>query len=268
MTTHIPGQAPARPTPNEPAYQPLPTPGGGSGLPCLVVSRQVDEPGPAGTGRERMLVYPPQGDPSLDRRGTLALELGYDYYNEAMECRGAERHQLRIDCFRAAEVLYLWSASAGNVQAYTSLGVLYANDRCEGHYLHADETGFSAGQQAFECLSKAAALGSVEACCKLGDLLFCGMGCLQDKPSAYQLYLHAHDLAKDSYPALRGDAALRLAQVREQGAGCHASRSAARRWYAEAATCLQTAVSEGDWLYQRQLAYAQRALERLGNADE
>jgi hypothetical protein len=60
------------------------------------------------------------------------LGAGADYYNEAMSCDW--RTERRVECFRAAEVLYLHASRLGNAMADDDLTYVYSYDRCEGNY--------------------------------------------------------------------------------------------------------------------------------------
>lgn len=69
-----------------------------------------------------------------DRGGAVALELGDRYLGEG--CRPASRatpHE-RLECFRAAEILYLHAVRRGNRVAASRLKVIYDNDLCAGRY--------------------------------------------------------------------------------------------------------------------------------------
>lgn len=102
-------------------------------------------------GRERVEVYPPEMDyieetlldepghhlgfgqgAQNDHRGYRALSHGGRYYDEAMNLVDPSNHQRRIDCFRAAELLYLHSAARGNEHAYLCLGYVCSYHRCGG----------------------------------------------------------------------------------------------------------------------------------------
>lgn len=113
---------------------------------------------------------------TLDPDGSIALSFGADYYLEAMGYFEAADRQARIECFQAAEILYLHAAAKGNVYAYLNLGHVYSYDRCEGRCFvdrrHSEDASGGAlypwEQRAFECFEFAAKSGDVEACYKLG----------------------------------------------------------------------------------------------------
>ena len=68
-------------------------------------------------GRKRTLLYPnTMPDMALeDTYGEDALYFGGCYYDEAMGYTDALEHDLRVECFRAAELLYRHSAGQGNM---------------------------------------------------------------------------------------------------------------------------------------------------------
>lgn len=69
-----------------------------------------------------------------DRGGSVALELGDRYLGEG--CSSA-RHMARgerVECFRAAEILYLHAVRRGSRQAVARLKAIYDHDLCEGSY--------------------------------------------------------------------------------------------------------------------------------------
>ncbi len=101
-------------------------------IPCIWVTEPVFDVSGEQCGRTYVMPYPWEDMP--DPNGSLALSFGSDYYREGMSYSDAEDRQTRIDCFRAAEILYLHAAAKGNVDAYLDLGYIYSYDRCEGHY--------------------------------------------------------------------------------------------------------------------------------------
>ncbi len=242
-------------------------------LPIIRVTAKVKEPTPELTGRTAVQHYPDASAGSdSDPDGLLALRFGANYYEEGMCTQDERFHQDRIDCFRAAELLYLWSACKGNVQAYVNLGYVYGYDRCEGQYLGVDEWGrgaheangeFPRERRAYECLKVAADACHPEACYKLGDLVSQGRGCAPSLTRAIDLWETAFRLASDvDVPVWWGSAALRLGDAYEEGKGCAVSFSEALRWYELAETGLQIAVDLGDWYYKKALARARGGVLR------
>lgn len=58
-------------------------------------------------------VYPFEEEP--DPNGNIALSYGANYYIEGMSYTDPEDRETRIQCFQAAETLYLHAAAKGNV---------------------------------------------------------------------------------------------------------------------------------------------------------
>ena len=218
---------------------------------------------------------PAQGYPvhvDEDAEGWLALDYGSRYYREAMDTQDAALHQVRVDCFRAAELLYLWAAGKGNPQAFSNLGYVYSYNRCEGAYLGLDEHGarvceegqeFPREKRAFECFEAAAKAGQPEAHYKLGDLLAKGRGCEASPERAIQMWKQGFKLAQNwDVPTWWGASALRLGSAFEEGRGCEQSFEEAAMWYGYAEQGLNIAVEEGDWYYEKSLASARAGLAR------
>ncbi len=150
-------------------------PGGGpnteSGFPLVWITQQVVEPQDGRTGRRCVFCYDPEDDPD----GEVALDAGADYYNEAMSCDW--RTGRRVECFQAAEVLYLHASRLGNAVADDDLTYVYSYDRCEGNYWDSVAAGANAprpeerlsiAQRAFAHCRVVAESGIAESCYKLG----------------------------------------------------------------------------------------------------
>lgn len=219
-------------------------------------------------GRTQVMVYPFE-DPDID--GSLALSYGADYYHEGMTYTEATDRERRIDCFKAAELLYLHAAEKGNSVAYLNLGYVYRYDRCAGRYFQDyrfAETEedycrkYPREERAFECFSRAAKHGLAEGYYNLGDLYREGIGCEPDAKAAFDLYRSAFDVGKSDEPAIWGSIALRLGDAYEQGLGCSSDFSHAYEWYKKAETGLELAVREGEWFYERSLATAAAGVKR------
>lgn len=226
-------------------------------------------------GRAYVGAYPT--DP--DRGGWRAFELGSRYFAEGLACGPAggagaaegsaavaARH--RIDCFRAAEVLFLHSARRGNLKACAKLGAIYGGDLCEGRYwqglLEARAghfRGIDPARKAFAWLSRAALKADSEACRQLGDLLLEGRGCTVDEQRAFTLFTRA--LLHAEGPEQAGFAALRLADCYAQARGCRLSFERAGILYQAAAEQLQAAFDEGSWYCKRPLLQARQGRRRM-----
>lgn len=77
-----------------------------------------------------------------DPDGSIALGLGGMYYEEGMHYTAASERQKRVDCFRAAEILYRHAAGRGNAIGWLCLRYVYAYDRCEGRYFRSYYNNF------------------------------------------------------------------------------------------------------------------------------
>ena len=154
-------------------------------------------------------------------------------------------HKKRVDCFRAAELLYCHSAGRGNAMANLNLGYVYSYDRCEGNYwvdplsqwtLEGEwrAADYPREERAFECLSIAAGAGIPEACYKLGDMYKHGAGCEPDGAEAFRWYVRASELAVHEHPVILGSIALRLGGCYEEGLGCRQDFERALEWYENA----------------------------------
>ena len=202
------------------------------------------------------------GDDDDDADGWLALRWGAEYYEEGMGVTGGEpwERAWRVDCFRAAELLYLWAASKGNPVAYLNLGYVYSYDRCEGRYWRdgtlAEGEPYPREERAVECFCAAADAGEPEACYKLGDLVRRGEGCEPSLTRAFELYQRAWDLGRMSDPAVWASAALRLGNACEYGEGCEQDFDRALGWYHHAEVGLGIAVEGGATWYKRARASA------------
>ena len=222
-----------------------------------------DERTGAYVGRTYVGVYPCDHD----HGGWRALELAEHYCGEARTYEGAYARTMRVECYRAAEILLLHSAWRGNVEACARLGALYMNDACEGAYWKGLlEQGArhavcaAPDERAFAWLSHAALHGHAQACCNLGDLLSSGRGCTCDLSRARQLYRRAYDACVRKGDvgsrAQAGEAALRLARCSERAWGCAQSFEAALSWYRIAEDLLKCAVEDGAWSCKRSYSQA------------
>lgn len=203
-----------------------------------------------------------------DPEGHIAFSLGADYYNEAMGYVDARDHQKRIECFKAAEILYLNAAERGNMMAVLSLGYVYSYDRCEGRYFQdvrerdaVEKVDHQA--RAFECFRRAADCGITEAYYKLGDMYEMGIGCEEDPAKAFEMYARAHGEAHSSDMYARSGAALRLGSCFERAYGCERNVELALCMYEEAELFFERIVATGDWFYEKSLARAQKGVTRM-----
>lgn len=235
-------------------------------LPRIWVSEPVWDEGRGGCcGREVTASYPCDGDANGER----AYSLGMACFGEGLSYSRAEDAAVRVDCFRAAEILFLHAAARGSVSAHEALGSLYEGDLCRGSYF-----GVLSGEDApsASCLdakavghfSHAAARGSAEACVRLGELAAAGRGCERDERRALDLYVRGFGLADAAGDAsVGGNAALLIAQAYEQGAGCEQSFKRAYAWYRIAEDELAYVVDEGAWRFKRPRAKAVMGVKRM-----
>lgn len=244
--------------------------GSNSPIPFIWITRRVFDENDGCLGRTYTMVYPFEEGPDPD--GSIALSYGADYYREGMSYSAAEDHETRIQCFQAAEILYLHAAAKGNAIAYANLGYVYSYDRCEGRYFvdhRFSETEedylrpYPREQRAFECFSYAAEHGDAEACYKLGDMYKRGIGCEASASKAFEWYAKAFKLGDNEQPSVWGSAALRLADSYENARGCEHSFEKALEYYRQAEIGLDIAVRSGDYFYKRPLANARAAAKRI-----
>ncbi|MDO4290937.1 MAG: hypothetical protein Q4C41_06890 [Eggerthellaceae bacterium] len=217
-------------------------------------------------GREYVGVYPS----GPDEGGWRAFEAAERYSGEAAACDQA-RKSLRVECFRAAEILYLHAAQRGNVEAYMKLAGLYLGDACCGRYWKGaleerarHYASFTPVERGIAWLFRAAEHGHAQACCRLGDMLAEGKSCAQDPARAYGLFRRAYDVAAfEGESAQAGAAALRLATCHERGRGCAFSFEVAQSWYRIGVEHLQEAFDEGAWGVKRDLDRARKGARRM-----
>ena len=242
----------------------------GSKYPTVWITERVEDAEGNYRGRTYIMSYPFIEMP--DPEGWEALEYGARYYVEAMGYTDASNHQMRIECFQAAELLYLHAAEKGNPYAWQNLGYIYSYDRCEGSYYKSIEdyenwdalyeAAYPREERAFECFKHAADEGLAEATYKLGDLYKRGVGCEPDATQAFRCYERAFELGKNEHPVVWGRVALRLADCYENAFGCGQSFSKALKWYEQAVTGLEIAVREGEWFYKKALTSAKNGVKR------
>lgn len=217
-------------------------------------------------GREYVGVYPC----GPDEGGWRAFEAAERYCGEAAACDQAQE-ALRVECFRAAEILYLHAAQRGNAEACMKLAELYLDDACRGRYWKGSlegrarhHAGFPPVERGIAWLFRAAERGHAQACCRLGDMLAEGRNCAQDPARAYGLFRRAYDAAAfEGESAQAGAAALRLATCHERGRGCAFSFEVAQSWYRIGVEHFQEAFDEGAWGVKRDLDRARKGARRM-----
>lgn len=223
-------------------------------------------------GRFPLLRFP---DESPGPLGGTARAFANSYFMEGLSTPVRENRGKRIDCFRAAELLFLHAVARGDLKSHVGLGQIYVRDRCEGHYFDALNNNLLAdftlpesvvAQKAYDHFSYAASKGDIEGAYLLGDLLREGHGCSADLPGAFECYCYANDLLskrESPHPILRGNIALRLGRAFEGAEGCGTDFEAALHWYEIAADALGDAVDSGVLYFHTEYGQAKRGLARM-----
>lgn len=241
----------------------------GDKLPSITISKPIWFDHNGCRCRMPMSTYPFPGHD--DKGGEDALYYGGCYYEEGMSYTDPADLGKRVDCFRAAEILYRHSAGRGNAVANLCLGYVYSYDRCEGRYwrcpmtLEAAEDNacpYPREERAFACLTKAARAAIPEACYKLGDLYKQGVGCEPSAVEAFNWYMQAFELAEHEPPVIQGSIALRIAGCCEEGFGCRQDFAKALECYEQAMAALEVAVDNGEAWYGKALAEARAGAKR------
>ena len=239
-------------------------PVGEGGLPAgIYITRPI-----VGNSSARRIedLFRPEDDPT----GKRAMREGGKYYTEGMSFGDPADAQKRIDCFRAAELLYRFAERTGLIEAFTCLGYVYSYDRCEGMYwrgvdcfgMEAELPAYPREERACECYRVAAEAGDAESMYKYGDMLLHGRGCEKDAESAFMWFKRAY-LDGQDWPVVWGSAALRMATCYEEGEGADASPEQALRWYKQAEIGLDLAVREGESWYRGAWRGAKAGIERM-----
>lgn len=239
------------------------------GLPNVCTSIPAQRPTENLTGRLCKGCY----KPSMDPNGEMALFCGTKFFNEGIGYTDEVDGLIRIECFCAAELLFLHATEKGSPRAFLSLGHLYAYNRCEGNYWgHWESLSFTNNayercvpedmppypyeRRALECYLTAAEAGIAEAYCYVGDLIHDGFGCEPSSETALSCYRLAYEHGVDDEPLAWGNAALRIGHCYEEGDGCDQSFEEAAVWYGRAVAGLDEAVQDG---YRSQASRLRRA---------
>lgn len=263
------------------AFLPTLTLGENTGLPEMAITEAVfDEWSEEYLGREYLDVYP-RGYcmPGESWAGpNLALKYAFLYYNEGLSYDSPEFEEGRLNCFKAAEVLFLHAAVVpeweGSAKAWCMLGRLYYYDRCLGDYWLLDTTKElletypdvlwlrDRGARAYYSLKKAIALGDPEAIYILGDCYREGLGCTMDTDEAARLYRLSYAKSSAAQCFVKGSSALRVARAFEFGEGEEQNFEVAMRYYQIAYDSLTRALNLGEDIYEEECIWAEKGLER------
>lgn len=223
-------------------------------------------------GRYPIILFPEEAPKPLS---VTARSFAQAYYNEGLATSSRDNLGKRIDCFRAAELLYLHAASRGDVRAHVGLGLLYTYDHGEGHYFDALNTNLfldavlpteEIERKAHDHLKLAAAHDDPEGMCLYGDTMHDGRGRAIDMEGALGCYQKAQHMLNEEEapsPALRGTVLLRLGRAYEEGEGCDHDFATALKHYEGAIEELEEAVNRGLWYYDVELGQAIRGMKRM-----
>ncbi|MBQ9953816.1 MAG: sel1 repeat family protein [Eggerthellaceae bacterium] len=219
-------------------------------------------------GREFTCCYPN----GADADGRKALRLAQAYFAEGLTYSSACDSEVRRDCFRAAEILYLHAASRGSVEASVKLGAIYDANLCEGLYWAWEVPAAQECRMgslplhalAFERYSFAAVRGNAEACWLLGDMVLVGRGCVSSPQKALALYQRSYEIAiKLGDRESEGNAALRLGRMAESGLLECCNLKQALAWYRLSLEALDHVLAGGAWHYKRAWHEAKTAVARM-----
>lgn len=223
-------------------------------------------------GRFPILRFP---DESPQPASAVARSFGYGMYYEGICTPALDNLGKRIDCFRAAELLYLHAIMRGDVRAHSGLGIIYMHDYAEGHYFDALGNNLFANlvlskeeirAKAYRHLHYAATHGDFEGLYLFGDALREGVGCDVDLAGAFQYYQKAWEVLQQSDAptnAFLGVTSWRLGRAYEEGEGCACDYDVALQWYETARLNLELAVDNGAWFLDKELGQAKRGVKRM-----
>lgn len=263
------------------------------GLPKIWLSERMASSEGKGEHVRAFTSYYPS---AADKGGVKALGLAERFFAEGIGIadRGAQAE--RLQCFQAAELLYMHAMRRGNLQACTRLGVLYRFDMCRGSYMKdvlfkkgKHVRSLSLHETAFKLFRKAAVQGDAEAMVQLGEMLAEGAGCAKNRELAFKFFKSALKkctgmefayiegsvidpeirqkvhltLASDLFNASHaGRAALHIAESFEEGRGTRQSFEMARIWYEIAYSALSVSFDHGFWYSKRDRCKARQGFLR------
>ena len=206
----------------------------------------------------------------------LALEWGFDFYNEGLTYTEKEMFDVRVGCFQSAELLYLHAALEeweGSATAWKCLGYVYEYDRTKGNLwpLNANEVQETyhpvlrmtdRKDRAFKCYELAMDLGDLEAAYKYGDMFRRGFGCDVDLKKAFDCYSKAWKQCEDAPAYIFGSVAFRLASAFEEGNGCKRDLEKSSDFYKKAIVGLEIEQQDTS-IYDGVLERCKQGLKRV-----
>ncbi len=228
---------------------------------------------------------------NLDPDGQRGFKYGCMYYSEGMSYTDSKDHQKRIDCFKAAEILFSYASfDCHNIQAFVNLGYIYFYDRCEGYYrerppqdyideMHSNYR-YPHENSAFQCFEIATRRSNhPQAYYKLGDILFDEEklknveekrlnkfleqnNFKNSKEAIISMYKKAYEYSEQYDSFIWGSAALRLGEIYECGKCDVQSFKDACYWYNIAETGLKIAVDAGEYYYKKSYIKAKNGKKR------
>ena len=207
----------------------------------------------------------------------VALNAAYKFYNEGLECLDEKEKDIRIGCFRSAELLMLHAALYGEWEgqsfAWLTLGYLYEYDRTEGNLwpMWMDEIPTSYhpvlqmtdhNDRAYACYKLSMEGGNIEGMYKFADCLRWGKGCDIDLNRAFELYSQVREQCQHSAPHILGSCAYRLASCYEDGEGCARDIKKAKEFYERAIVWFEIEMNDST-LYAKNLERCKKGLARV-----
>ena len=253
-----------------------------SGLPEIAITEAVrDNMTGRYLGREYFDVYP-RGYllPGESWAGpNVAFKYACSYLNEAMSLEDPKFKEIRNECIKSAELLYLHS-TFGSIwkktsEAYRKLGFIYMFDLGCGSYwmINDDHVPLNSypkilqiddyEKRAHYCLNKAIEMGDSPSKCLLGDLFKNGIGTKIDLKRAFNSYLESLKVEKNRSDLALGIANSRLGECFEFGLGTIVNYNDAKKHYLRAIKQLDVALDSGEDYFEYEFVNAQKSFERV-----
>ncbi|WP_079535316.1 hypothetical protein [Phoenicibacter congonensis] len=230
-------------------------------------------------GREYIDYYPRDflmpGDDSCGPE--IALNAGAAFYNEALEYVDEDMRDVRVGCFKSAELLYFHAALWGNWEClstcWLNLGYLYeyrlTNDDLWPLWMEDVPKTYhpvlqmrDRDSRAHACYGLAMESGSIEAIYKYADTVRWEKGCNPNIKEAVKLYSQAWEKCQYSDPHVIGSVASRLAGCYEDEDGCVRDLKKAKDFYERAIMWFEIS-AEYTSLYEKMLSKCKKGLSRV-----